>query len=585
MSMRFGFLRAAVLGCVVFSLARCSSDSHGGGIKSGCIVNSDCNNPLACSFGLCHQACKESRDCPTGQHCLALEGGAVCQLDADVVECVYSSQCKKPLKCAVDSRCRVPCEGSGDCLASQVCTQHVCADKDELNPDTKSLDVTNTTDPWSGGSSTDGGVEGSTGSGGKSGAGGAGGAGGKSGAGGSSEGPDSGQAGNGGAGGSSGSGGKGSGGKSSEPVDSGSVGEPTCGDAGISGFHPSNLPASLNVPSDLIDLTFFSDAFDTGNPAPNAKAPAWDTFYTPPVTTQTVVKLSDGREAAVLWVKSFTLASGAKFNVRGTRPLIVMSEGSVEIDGIVSAAADPLRAWYAGGAPATTTAARAGTCPIDTEAGGGRPGQSDMSTGIGSGGGGFCGSGGPGSTDLMGTTRPAGGVPYGIPALIPIVGGSAGGTGASGNGGHGGGAVQLVSGVSIVVGDSGVIDMAGGGGSATVGAGGSGGAILLEAPSVTVRGVLAANGGSGGDFYGGVDGMASSSPALGHDTGGNGGAGDDKDGTPANEAATKVAASGGGGGVGRIRINTGCGGSLVVSSSAVISPSSKSKCYTTGDLL
>jgi hypothetical protein len=36
--------------------------------------------------------------------------------------------------------------------------------------------------------------------------------------------------------------------------------------------------------------------------------------------------------------------------------------------------------------------------------------------------------------------------------------------------------------------------------------------------------------------------------------------------------------------VGRIRINTGCGGKLTVASSAVISPSDVSGCYTTAKI-
>jgi hypothetical protein len=63
-----------------------------------------------------------------------------------------------------------------------------------------------------------------------------------------------------------------------------------------------------------------------------------------------------------------------------------------------------------------------------------------------------------------------------------------------------------------------------------------------------------------------------------------GAAGDAADGKEGNTAPTKVNTAGGGGGVGRIRINTGCGGMLVVSSNAIISPSTKTGCYTTGEL-
>src|SRR5207342_3383249 len=95
-------------------------------------------------------------------------------------------------------------------------------------------------------------------------------------------------------------------------------------------------------------------------------------------------------------------------NVRGTRPLIIVSKGPVDINGTITEVADPLHGWFAGGAAITMTLARAGACPNDSIAGGGRAGSSDKTTGIGPGGGGFCGMGGPGSTDLMGTKRPAG---------------------------------------------------------------------------------------------------------------------------------------------------------------------------------
>ena len=568
-------LRALVLGCVLLSAARCSSSSAPTRVlKSSCVVNSDCNDPLLCSFGLCHQACKESRDCPTGQHCLNLPDGAVCQLDEDKVDCTYSSECKAPLKCAVDSRCRVPCVGDGDCLASQVCTQFVCADTSELDSKSHALPVTNKTAPWNGPES-DGGEPPDAASGGASGKGGAT----------TTMDASSGGGGAGGASGTGGKGGSGSGGKGGFVSTDAGSGPPTCGDAGLAGFHPSNLEAAGAVPDKLIDLTTFSDFFDTGNAAPNPKAPAWDTFNPPPATTQTVVKLADGSEAAVLWVNSVTMPLNARLSIRGTRPLIIASTGPVDINGTIIAEADALRGWFAGGAPTTVTAARTGICPDDTKAGGGKAGLPDASKGIGPGGGGFCGKGGSGSTDLMGFARPEGGVVYGSDALIPLIGGSAGGTAATGSGGHGGGAVQLVSGVGVVIGDSGVINMAGGGGIGNNGAAGSGGAILLEAPSVTVRGILAANGGAGADFNNGDDGQPNDQPAAASKLAGDGGAGDSPDGKPGNAAGTTLEAAGGGGGVGRIRINTGCGGSLVVASNAVISPSTKSGCYKTGSLL
>src|SRR6185295_8234981 len=190
----------------------------------------------------------------------------------------------------------------------------------------------------------------------------------------------------------------------------------------------------------------------------------------------------------------------------------------------------------------------------------------------------------------------AGGMPYGTAELVPLVGGSGGGSALGGftptlGTNHGGGAVQIVSGDSILIGDVGVVDMGGGfpsspSSSVEGGGGGSGGAILLEAPSVTVNGVLAANGGGGGGGYlqHGLPGQPSSTPAAGGGLGGTGSAGSVANGSDAKVAMPSDSAGGGGGGAGRIRINTGCGGALTLSPSSVVSPDKTSGCTTEGTL-
>ena len=146
--------------------------------------------------------------------------------------------------------------------------------------------------------------------------------------------------------------------------------------------------------------------------------------------------------------------------------------------------------------------------------------------------------------------------------------------------------MEIVAGGSILVSETGVIDMGGGAGfdiasgiSAGYG-GGSGGGILLEAPSVTVKGILAANGGAGSYRYlaHAQSGAANDQPAQSGGKGGDGAAGATVDG---GDGATTTA---GGGGAGRIRINTGCGGVLTVSQSAIISPHSGTACNTSGGL-
>src|SRR4051812_19086572 len=68
-----------------------------------CLVHSDCNNPLSCTFGRCHVACRMSTDCPAGETCVKgpidMSTGMpanVCQLPDDQ-KCAYKSDCKTPL--------------------------------------------------------------------------------------------------------------------------------------------------------------------------------------------------------------------------------------------------------------------------------------------------------------------------------------------------------------------------------------------------------------------------------------------------------------------------------------------------------
>ena len=209
----------------------------------------------------------------------------------------------------------------------------------------------------------------------------------------------------------------------------------------------------------------------------------------------------------------------------------------------------------------------------------GLPGSNDPCTGVssnaagadndvpGGGGGAYGGAGAEGGSIVTVTTKTPGGAVTGEPTLVPLRPGCWGGnTAGLGAGGSGGGAIQITSGTHITV--SGALGAPGYGGSVNAG-GGAGGAILLEAPIVTIAagGGVYANGGSGGcgSFtQSGSEGDMSTSPALGGpcsngQSGGNGGAGTTAptDGQSlANTVGTKQYAGGGGGGVGRIRINT-----------------------------
>jgi hypothetical protein len=533
------------------SIAGCSSDPPAPARGAGCTLNSDCSDPLSCIFEKCHSRCAVSSDCLAGERCLKLATGSVCQLVAEQVECTYSSQCPKPLKCAVDSKCRVACITSADCTASSSCVSNVCADNDELVQG----DVVHTNvNGWNGVDAVEPDAGPQDGS--------------------SDVGVDVSQV-------------------DDAPAAETSVADASvadavsdaatkaegstthlpdgsaCVDSGAAGLHPSNLPADLEVPvqdgggaySPVYSCQFDTDALTYDSTCVrNGPGMALATAGSPGL--------------AVLFVDSFIIKAGIKLSIAGTRPLIVVSSGPIEINGTIDAAASVSNGWYAGGAPGPASVTRPGICPNESVAGGGR-------------------TGGKGTSELDPAVPPAGGAIYGTPELVPLLGGSSGGSAAAFSAvNHGGGALQLTSRVSITIGDNGIVDMGGGtGASGAYGVGGgSGGAILLEAPSVIVKGVVAANGAGGAAYWGEQkSGQPSDQPATGGKLdsagtarAGNGAAGAIANGGDAQQLAAERRA-GGGGGAGRIRINT-CDGTVTTTASAVISPAEASGCFSKGTL-
>jgi hypothetical protein len=122
----------ALLGLMVAVLAGCGGKSS---IPTGvqCAVNSECKNPLSCTFGKCHETCREARDCPSGHLCVNAPGGAVCQLES---KCAYLSDCPLPLICAIDRQCRSECQEDRDCATkTQKCVlpDRVCAEPEEVD--------------------------------------------------------------------------------------------------------------------------------------------------------------------------------------------------------------------------------------------------------------------------------------------------------------------------------------------------------------------------------------------------------------------------------------------------------------------
>ena len=83
-------------------------------LSEGCSLNSECNDPLVCTFERCHQACEADRDCPLPQRCVLGTDGRICQLP-DETECSRDSDCGGDQVCGIDGECRDECSGDDDC--------------------------------------------------------------------------------------------------------------------------------------------------------------------------------------------------------------------------------------------------------------------------------------------------------------------------------------------------------------------------------------------------------------------------------------------------------------------------------------
>lgn len=281
-------------------------------------------------------------------------------------------------------------------------------------------------------------------------------------------------------------------------------------------------------------------------------------------------------ELCVYALGSLVVEDDAVVEVRGSRALVIVASGTIDIRGVLDASARPMGAGPGGGAGGASGGGRpgAGGGPFGGELGEERD-RSNASGG--GGGGGLCGAGGDGSDAGNAAGGDGGGTVGNDWALTPLVGGSGGGMGAprpgaGGFGGHGGGAVQLTSAEAVLI--SGAVLAAGSGGLGgenpipgdwgAGGGGGSGGALLLEAPVVSLDGkvILAGGGGGGAAFYleagedgdGGAtaqDGRASGGAGAYDEGGGGGGsAPEDEDGDDGEEARDDSQANGGGGGGG-----------------------------------
>jgi hypothetical protein len=267
----------------------------------------------------------------------------------------------------------------------------------------------------------------------------------------------------------------------------------------------------------------------------------------------------------VIYATEIDVAGSATVTGTGSRPLVLAATGAITIAGTLDVSSYYQTRTGAGSDPST--------CAVERE-----PGVDAMGAGGGGAGGSFGGTGGNGGTGATGTAT--GGAP-GAAVSVPAYprGGCRGGDAMSqisGGPGSGGGVLWIVAGEQIALAATGRILAAGAGGGPGVNfgggegggsggsGGGSGGFLRIAAPTVTISGVVIANGGGGGEGgdtaavgKAGTDGVAATQPSKGGSggsapggDGGTGAAGTMLDGTPGSPSTAAAGAGGGGGGGG-----------------------------------
>jgi hypothetical protein len=105
---------------LVVSASSCSSKSAAG-IESSCAINTDCNSPLICAFAKCHNACRESRDCSTGERCVLTGTAGTCQLPAESTCSGAAATCQSGEVCGGDQQCRQQCSAAIPCPQGDFC--------------------------------------------------------------------------------------------------------------------------------------------------------------------------------------------------------------------------------------------------------------------------------------------------------------------------------------------------------------------------------------------------------------------------------------------------------------------------------
>jgi hypothetical protein len=104
------------MGCVA------TTDKPPSKLAEGCLLSSDCEQPLVCVFRRCYSQCQADRDCPQPEgRCQAAEAPyAIC------IEDCTTRPCPTGFSCGTDKRCRKGCTSGADCLLGQRCISNQC---------------------------------------------------------------------------------------------------------------------------------------------------------------------------------------------------------------------------------------------------------------------------------------------------------------------------------------------------------------------------------------------------------------------------------------------------------------------------
>jgi hypothetical protein len=324
------------------------------------------------------------------------------------------------------------------------------------------------------------------------------------------------------------------------------VNDVTLGDGGGGGGGGDGGGGSACVMGSLIDACFHT-------------LPAGNVTLNSPINTDTdsrCVTQAQPGGPDVCMIGGATVMVTGTVRATGKKPLVLVAVMDLTVNGVIDVSGIALNAPPA--------AVDQSPCP---GVGNGLDGN-----GPGGGGGGAFGTGAKSGGQGAANTQGAGGTASTPPAYIR--GGCSGGKGGNGSpstaglAGIGGGAVYLLAGDSIDVGDGSSINASGGGGGggSLVGGGGGGGAggmIGLDAPEVDVEGDVFANGaggGGGGDttdvgssaFTGSLTAAAGGmAPNGASGTGGNGGVGAQ---APLVGSSCPGGGCGGGGGGGSVGV-------------------------------